>query len=115
MDDTHGEHAAVLPAVDVQPRHVPLYHVVLLDDDDHTYEYVIEMLTKLFRHSAETSYRMACEVDATGRVIVETTVFERAEFKRDQIRAYGRDWRLEHSPGSMHATLEQATPSWRNT
>ncbi len=26
----------------------PLYHVVLLDDDDHTYDYVVEMLTKIF-------------------------------------------------------------------
>src|SRR5580700_7384681 len=26
---------------------IRLYHVVLLDDDDHTYEYVIEMLQKL--------------------------------------------------------------------
>ena len=25
-----------------------LYHVVLLDDDEHTYDYVIEMLQKLF-------------------------------------------------------------------
>ena len=31
----------------------PLYNVVLLDDDDHTYEYVIEMLQKLFAFSAK--------------------------------------------------------------
>jgi len=41
-------------------------NVILLDDDDHTYEYVIEMLCKLFGHSQEIAYRMACEVDATG-------------------------------------------------
>jgi ATP-dependent Clp protease adaptor protein ClpS len=65
-----------------QPQTAPLWHVVLLDDDDHTYAYVIEMLTKLFGHSHQTAYRMACEVDTAGRVIVETTVFERAEFKQ---------------------------------
>jgi hypothetical protein len=28
----------------------PPYHVILWNDDDHTYEYVIEMLKKLFAH-----------------------------------------------------------------
>ena len=53
---------------------IPRYNVVLLDDDDHTYEYVIEMLRKLFGHSHEMAFQMACEVDNAGRVIVDTTV-----------------------------------------
>lgn len=89
-----------------RPRQAPLYHVVLLDDDDHTYEYVIEMLHTLFRHPRELAYRLACEVDSTGRAIVDTAVLERAELKRDQIHAYGPDWRLERSRGSMRAVLE---------
>ena len=32
-------------------KRIPRYHVVLLDDNDHTYEYVVEMLTKIFCHS----------------------------------------------------------------
>src|SRR5579862_2883688 len=36
---------------------VPLFHVVLLDDDEHTYDYVIEMLTKIFCLSAEAAFR----------------------------------------------------------
>ena len=31
-----------------QEQLTPLYHVVLLDDNDHTYDYVIEMLERLF-------------------------------------------------------------------
>ena len=88
--------------------HLPPYHVVLLDDQEHTYEYVIEMLMRLFGHSAEKAFRMACEVDAAGRVVVETTSRERAELKRDQIRAYGPDWRIPGSRGSMGATVEPA-------
>jgi ATP-dependent Clp protease adaptor protein ClpS len=91
-----------------QPRTAPLWHVVLLDDDDHTYAYVIEMLGKLFGHSQETAYRMAREVDTTGRVIVATLVFERAEFKQQQIHAYGPDPRITHCRGSMRAVLEPA-------
>ncbi len=89
-------------------RRQPPYHVILLDDDHHTYAYVIEMLGRLFGHSRPQAYLMALEVDRTGRVVVDTTTKERAEFKRDQIHAYGRDWRLEHCQGSMSATIEPA-------
>jgi len=92
----------------VRPTPAPLWNVILLDDDDHTYEYVIEMLGKLFGHSPEVAYRMACEVDRTGRVVVDTTTSERAELKRDQIHAYGPDWRLPRSAGSMSAVIEPA-------
>lgn len=88
--------------------HLPRYHVILLDDNDHTYEYVIEMLMKLFGHSMAKAFQMACEVDARGRVVVETTTRERAELKRDQIHSYGPDWRIAHCQGSMSATVEPA-------
>lgn len=88
--------------------HIPQYHVVLLDDDDHTYAYVIEMLMQLFGHSPPTAYRMACEVDLRGRVVVDTTTKERAELKRDQIHTFGPDWRIAHCQGSMSATIEPA-------
>ena len=42
---------------------VPLYRVVLLDDNDHTYDYVIEMLQKIFIFTLEEAYRHAEEVD----------------------------------------------------
>lgn len=82
--------------------------MVLLDDNDHTYDYVIEMLCTLFKMNPDAALQRACEVDATGRAIVETTSLERAELKRDQIHAYGADWRLERSKGSMSARLEPA-------
>jgi ATP-dependent Clp protease adaptor protein ClpS len=88
--------------------HLPRYHVVLLDDDDHTYDYVIEMLMQIFGHSRERAFQMACEVDSAGRVIVDTTTKERAELKRDQIHAYGPDWRIQRCKGSMSALIEPA-------
>lgn len=92
--------------VDQETKLQPLYNVILLDDDDHSYDYVIEMLADIFGHSKETAFRMASEVDATGRVIVATLALERAEFKRDQIHAYGADWRIPHCAGSMSAEIE---------
>lgn len=85
---------------------IPRYNVILLDDNDHTYEYVIEMLMHIFGHSQERAYSMAVEVDRAGRVIVDTTTKERAELKRDQIHSYGADWRIDHCKGSMSAIIE---------
>lgn len=89
-------------------RTAPHWNVVLLNDDDHTYEYVIEMLGKLFGHEPEKALRMALEVDVTGRVIVDTTTKERAELKQEQVHGYGADPRLPRSKGSMTAEIEPA-------
>src|SRR3954464_15372633 len=60
-------------AVKGKPRQLPPYHVVLLNDDDHTIEYVMEMLMIVFGHPFELGMKMAREVDETGRVVVLTT------------------------------------------
>lgn len=98
------------PGVDAAGQDVksPLYHVVLLDDDDHTYDYVIEMLQKIFIFSGEQALRHAQEVDAHGRTVLITCELPQAEFGRDQIHGYGPDWRLPRSRGSMSAIVEPA-------
>jgi len=90
------------------PLRLPRYNVVLLDDNEHTYDYVIEMLMQLFGHNQAKAFQMACTVDRTGRVIVDTTTKERAELKRDQIHGFGPDWRIPHCRGSMSAVIEPA-------
>jgi len=87
---------------------VPLYRVVLLDDNDHTYDYVIEMLQKIFVFTLDEAYHHAEEVDRRGRTVLITCELPQAEFARDQIHAYGPDPRLERSKGSMSAIVEPA-------
>lgn len=89
-----------------RPKHQPRYNVILWNDEDHTYEYVIVMLMELFGYPVEKGFQMAKEVDATGRVIVMTTTREHAELKRDQIHAFGKDALIENCAGSMWATIE---------
>ncbi len=84
------------------------WHVILLNDDDHSYDYVIDMLMALFGHSLETALAMAYEVDQAERVIVDTTSRERAELKQEQIHAFGKDWRIPRCSGSMSAVIEPA-------
>ena len=87
---------------------LPPYDVILLDDDDHSFEYVVRMLKTLFGHPPEKGYRMAMEVHTTGRVVVATTNLEQAELKRDQIHAFGPDPLVPRCKGSMSATVEPA-------
>ena len=92
-------------------RLLPLYHVVLLDDDEHTYDYVVEMLGALFFLPLETAYQHAVEVDTQGRTIVITCELPQAEFARDQIHGYGADPRMATSRGSMKAVIQPVQPS----
>ena len=67
------------------------------------------MLKKLFGHPIARAYKMALEVDSTGRVVVATTHLEEAELKRDQIQAFGPDPLIPRCKGSMSATVEPAS------
>jgi ATP-dependent Clp protease adaptor protein ClpS len=94
------------PAIKPKPGQLPLFNVVLLDDDDHSYDYVIEMLGDIFAYPVEKAFKMAEEVDSTGRVIVLTTHKELAELKCEMILAYGADPRMQRCKGSMSAVVE---------
>src|SRR4051812_29633915 len=100
--------AKAKPARKPKSRPLPPYNVVLLNDDDHSFEYVIEMLQSLFGHPREMGMRMAQAVDRDGRVVVYTTHKEKAELKRDQIHAFGTDVRVATCAGSMSALIEPA-------
>lgn len=101
-----------LPEAEVEQeqrtRRQPPYNVILLNDDDHSYEYVIEMLQNLFGHPVEKGFQLAKVVDTQGRAIVCTTSMERAELKRDQIHGYGPDPRIPRCAGPMQAEIEPA-------
>ena len=103
---------AVLPELDVEEetrtRRQPPYNVILINDEDHTYEYVILMLKELFAYPIEKGFELARIVDQTGRAIVCTTSMERAELKQEQIHAFGPDPRIPRCTGSMYAEIEPA-------
>jgi len=110
MSDTITLPASPEVAPQERVRRQPPYHVILLDDDDHTYEYVITMLQQLFGHPREKGFILACEVDASGRAVVLTTSKEHAELKVEQIHAFGPDpLSSKNCKGSMSAYIE---PAW---
>src|SRR3954451_9759317 len=86
----------------------PPYNVVLHNDDDHSFDYVIAMLQQLFGYPPEKGYQMAFEVHTRGKVIVTTTTLEHAELKRDQIHAFGPDPLITRCKGARSASIEPA-------
>lgn len=89
-------------------RKEPLYHVIILNDEDHTIEYVVEMLQAVVGLAANQALKCTLEADRTGSSIVRTCALKEAEEKRDKIHAYGPDWRMPHSRGSVAALVEPA-------
>ncbi|GIW88659.1 MAG: ATP-dependent Clp protease ClpS [Isosphaeraceae bacterium] len=114
MTDQDSAAAVALPVQETQTepsaqtRKLPPYNVIIVNDEEHTFDYVIEMLCKLFRHDLDTAKRMTWLIHTTGRCIVFTTHKEMAELKRDQVLAYGPDPRLRQSRGSMRCYIEPA-------
>lgn len=103
------EPAVAEPELIQKTRMQPRWNVVLLNDDDHTYQYVIEMLMVIFGFSQEKGFLIAREVDKSGRAICLTTSKEHAELKQEQIHAYGPDPYLgRECKGSMTAIIEPA-------
>ncbi|HEY9783791.1 MAG TPA: ATP-dependent Clp protease adaptor ClpS [Candidatus Obscuribacterales bacterium] len=84
----------------------PRYNVVLLNDDDHSYEYVILMLEKIFGHPKPVGFLMAWAVDKQGRAVVYTCEKEHAEFYKERIESHGPDRLIKRCKGSMSAIIE---------
>ena len=91
---------------DQRPRRQPRYQVVLWDDNEHTYQYVVRMMRELFGHSEDRGFAVAREVDESGHAVCLTTTREHAELKKDQIHAFGPDRYIARCSGSMWCTIE---------
>jgi ATP-dependent Clp protease adaptor protein ClpS len=72
----------------VRTRRVPPYHVVLENDDHHSFDFVVEVLCQALGYSAERAYQLTLMAHTSGRAIVWTGSKEVAELKADQIRTF---------------------------
>lgn len=94
--------------VESATRLEPRYHLILLDDNDHTYEYVIELLGRVMGYGKEKSFALACVVDSQGQAIIETASHAQVTRHQEQIHSFGADPRISHCAGSMSAVVEPA-------
>jgi len=92
--------------IDVQPRTVPEeetgtrtkrqppYAVVLHNDDLNGFDFVVEVLRKVFGYDLPKAHTLTLEAHERGRSIVWSGALEVAELKADQIRSCGPDPRM---------------------
>jgi ATP-dependent Clp protease adaptor protein ClpS len=108
--ESESQSAVAEPEVEqeTRTRRLPPYNVIILNDEDHTFHYVIELLIKLFAHSLPRAKELTWQIHTRGRAIVYTTHKEKAELKRDQVLAYGPDPRMAASKSSLRCYIEPA-------
>jgi ATP-dependent Clp protease adaptor protein ClpS len=73
---------------DTHTRRVPPYNVILLNDDDHSMEFVVEVLCKALAISVEKAFQFMLHAHTTGEAVVWTAPKEVAELKAEQIQTF---------------------------
>ncbi len=103
------ETITVQPRTDqkVRNRLCPPYHVVIFNDDHHTMEFVVMVLTRVFGYTLERSVQLMLEAHHSGRAVVWTGAKEVAELKVDQIRTY-HEKRDGRDLGPLNCSIEPA-------
>ncbi len=83
------------------------WNIVLLGDDEHSYNYITRLLTEVFHLAGQRAVDVAAAVAEHGRAVCWTGHREYAEFKREQVAAFGHDALMERLTGPMCVVLER--------
>jgi ATP-dependent Clp protease adaptor protein ClpS len=68
----------------------PLYRVVYLNDNQTTYEFVIETLIEYFNYTAETAEQITVDIHDAGSAVVAVLPYEIAEQKGVEVTMLAR-------------------------
>ena len=83
----------------------PLYRVVYLNDNQTTYEFVVETLIEYFDYTTETAEQITVDIHEAGSAIVAVLPYEIAEQKGVEVtmlaraQSYPLQIKLEPEPG----------------
>ena len=69
-------------------RRIPPYNVILLNDDHHSFEFVVDVLCKSLGYAVERATQLTLEAHTSGRAVVWTGPKEVAELKAEQIGTF---------------------------
>lgn len=85
-----GEGVTTLPErrEETRTRRVPPYNVILENDDDHSMQFVVEVLCKALGCTVERAVLYMMEAHTSGRAVVWTGPKEVAELKAEQISTF---------------------------
>jgi ATP-dependent Clp protease adaptor protein ClpS len=72
-------------------RYAPIYNLIILNDDDHSFPYVVELLQKVFRMDKKKADQITMHIHEKGEAIVCTNALEYVELKQEQVKTFGPD------------------------
>src|SRR5262245_14140154 len=96
-----------VPQDATQTRRVPPYNVVLVHDEDHSFDFVVNVLPKVLGASLERARQLTLEAHTTGRAVIWTGPKEVAELKVEQVESL-REVRAGVKLGPVMCTIEPA-------
>ncbi|HTP04053.1 MAG TPA: ATP-dependent Clp protease adaptor ClpS [Nitrospirota bacterium] len=73
--------------LDQRTMHLPLYKVLLHNDDRNTMEHVVKSLMHVFRFSKPVCERIMMETHLNGVALCAVEPLEQAELHRDQLQS----------------------------
>jgi ATP-dependent Clp protease adaptor protein ClpS len=85
----------------------PPYNVILENDDDHSFEFVMEVLRKVLACTEQRAFQLTHEAHTNGRAIIWTGAREVAEFKVEQVQTF-QEIKGSTKLGSLGCYLEPA-------
>jgi ATP-dependent Clp protease adaptor protein ClpS len=92
------------------PQRLPPYNVIIHNDNDHTFMYVVVLLQKVFGYTVERCAKLANDIHTDGLAIVWTGHKEAAELKQDLIKSGGVDqYATQTVSYPLRCTIEPAT------
>ncbi len=90
-----------------KPKEPTKHNVILYDDDDHSFTYVMEMLREVFAYDNGKAYELTEELVENGKVIVFTAPTRaEADLMKDKLVSFGRDKHIKACAGAMTVTVE---------
>lgn len=93
---------------EVRTRRIPPYNVILLNDDHHSMQFVIEVLCKVLGCSVERAYQLMMEAHGSGRAIIWTGTKEVAELKYEQMMTFPEIHQDGRELGPLGCVIEPA-------
>ena len=99
------------PKPEQKTRRLPPFNVILLNDDHHSIDFVVDVLQKVLGCNQQKAVMMMSEAHHTGRSIIWTGPKEVAELKQEQVQSF-HEIRADGSKlGPLGVDLEPAPGS----
>ena len=95
--------SAIKERAETRSQDPKLYNVILLNDDDTTMEFVLQILEMLFQKSPAEAYRIMMHVHRNGRGLAGVYTWEVAETKVEKVTTLSRE-----AGYPLRATIEDA-------